>query len=166
MEKVEVAKQMKNRITAPTWAEINLDNIKFNLNNIKKLLKKDTKVCGIVKANAYGHGSVMIAKLLEQENVDYLGVARLEEAIELRQNGIKLPILCLGYIPEESLDIAIKNNITLTVFSLEMARKINDLASSIKQKVFVHIKSDTGMTRIGFQVNESTIEEISKINKL
>lgn len=166
MEKVEVAKQMKNRITAPTWAEINLDNIKFNLNNIKKLLKKDTKVCGIVKANAYGHGSVMIAKLLEQENVDYLGVARLEEAIELRQNGIKLPILCLGYIPEESLDIAIKNNITLTVFSLEMARKINDLASSIKQKVFVHIKIDTGMTRIGFQVNESTIDEISKINKL
>ena len=157
---------MINRITAPTWAEINLDNIKFNLNNIKKLLKKDTKVCGIVKANAYGHGSVMVAKLLEKENVDYLGVARLEEAIELRQNNIKLPILCLGYIPEESLDIAIKNNITLTVFSLEMANKINNLASRIKQKVLVHIKIDTGMTRIGFQVNESTIEEISKINEL
>ena len=157
---------MINRITAPTWAEINLDNIKFNLNNIRKLLKKDTKVCGIVKANAYGHGSVMVAKLLEKENVDYLGVARLEEAIELRQNDIKLPILCLGYIPEESLDIAIKNNITLTVFSLEMANKINDLASRIKQKVLVHIKIDTGMTRIGFQVNESTIEEISKINEL
>ena len=60
---------MINRITAPTWAEINLDNIKFNLNNIRKLLKKDTKVCGIVKANAYGHGSVMVAKLLEKENV-------------------------------------------------------------------------------------------------
>ena len=105
-------------------------------------------------------------KLLEKESVDYLGVARLEEAIELRQNDIKLPILCLGYIPEESLDIAIKNNITLTVFSLEMANKINDLASRIKQKVLVHIKIDTGMTRIGFQVNESTIEEISKINQL
>lgn len=157
---------MINRVTAPTWAEINLDNIKFNLNNIRKLLKKDTKVCGIVKANAYGHGSVMVAKLLEQQNVDYLGVARLEEAIELRQNDIKLPILCLGYVPEESLDIAIKNNITLTVFSLEMANKINDLASRIKQKVLVHIKIDTGMTRIGFQVNESTIEEISKINQL
>jgi len=108
----------------------------------------------------------MIAKLLEKENVDYLGVARLEEAIELRQNNIKLPILCLGYIPEESLDIAIKNNITLTVCSLDMAQKINVLASRIKQKVFVHIKIDTGMTRIGFQVNESTIEEISKINQL
>ena len=166
MEEVEDIRHMINRITAPTWAEINLDNIKFNLNNIKKLLKKDTKVCGIVKANAYGHGSVMVAKLLEKENVDYLGVARLEEAIELRQNNIKLPILCLGYIPEESLDIAIKNNITLTVFSLEMANKINHLASRIKQKVLVHIKIDTGMTRIGFQVNESTIEEISKINEL
>ncbi len=157
---------MTNRITAPTWAEINLDNIKFNLNDIRKLLKKDTKVCGIVKANAYGHGSVMVAKLLEKENVDYLGVARLEEAIELRQNDIKLPILCLGYIPEESLDIAIKNNITLTVFSLEMAKKINDLASRIKQKVLVHIKIDTGMTRIGFQVSQSTIDEISKISEL
>lgn len=166
MEKVKDAKQMMNRITAPTWAEINLDNVKFNLRNIRKLLKKDTKVCGIVKANAYGHGSVMIAKLLEKENVDYLAVARLEEAIELRQNNIKLPILCLGYIPEESLDIAIKNNITLTVFSLDMAQKINILASRIKQKVFAHIKIDTGMTRIGFQVNESTVEEISKINEL
>ena len=63
---------MSNSVTASTWAEINLDNIKFNLKNIKSLLKKDTKVCGVVKANAYGHGAVQISKLLERENVDYL----------------------------------------------------------------------------------------------
>lgn len=157
---------MMNRITAPTWAEINLDNIKFNLNNIRKLLKEDTKVCGVIKANAYGHGAIMIAKVLEEEKVDYLAVARLEEAIELRQNNIKIPILCLGYIPEESLEIAIKNNIIVTVFSLDMAIKINLLGECIKQKVFAHIKIDTGMTRIGFQPNESTVEDILKINEL
>ena len=75
---------MTNSITAATWAEINLDNINFNLNNIKKLLKEDTKICAVLKANAYGHGSIQIAKLLENKNVDYLAVARLEEAIELR----------------------------------------------------------------------------------
>lgn len=157
---------MMNQITAPTWAEINLDNVKFNLSNIRKLLKEDTKVCGVIKANAYGHGAVMIGKVLEKENVDYLAVARLEEAIELRQNNIKLPVLCLGYIPEESLEIAIKNNITLTIFSLDMAKKINALSERIKQKVFAHIKIDTGMTRIGFQPNESTVKDISEINTL
>ena len=86
-------KIMKNRVTAPTWAEINLDNINFNLNNIRKLLKEDTKICTVLKANAYGHGSVEIAKFLENKNVDYFAVARLEEAIELRENNIKMPIL-------------------------------------------------------------------------
>lgn len=157
---------MKNTITAPTWAEINLDNIKFNLSNIKKILKEDTKICAVIKANAYGHGSVEIAKFLENENVDYFAVARLEEAIELRENNIKLPILCLGYIPENSLEMAIKNNVTLTVYSLEMAEKINNISSSIKQKAFVHIKIDTGMARLGFICNESSVNEIEKIHDL
>ena len=157
---------MKNKITAPTWAEINLDNIKFNLSNIKKILKEDTKICGVLKANAYGHGSVEVAKLLEKEKVDYFAVARLEEAIELRENDITLPILCLGYIPEESLEIAIINNIIITIYSLEMAQKINDIAKCIKEKAFVHIKIDTGMTRIGFQPNKEAIIDITQIYEL
>ena len=157
---------MKNKITAPTWAEINLDNIKFNLSNIKKILKEDTKICGVLKANAYGHGSVEVAKLLEREKVDYFAVARLEEALELRENNITLPILCLGYIPEESLEIAIINNIIITIYSLEMAQKINDIAMCIKEKAFVHIKIDTGMTRIGFQPNKEAITDITKIYEL
>ena len=154
---------MKYRVTAPTWAEINLDNIKYNLRNIKKILNEDTKICGVVKANAYGHGAVEVAKILELEKVDYLAVARLEEAIELKENNIKLPILCLGFIPEEGLEIAIRHNIILTVFSLDMAQRINVISQRIKQSAFVHIKIDTGMTRIGFQPNESTAEAISKI---
>ena len=157
---------MKTKITAPTWAEINLDNIEFNLNNIKKLLNEDTKVCAVLKANAYGHGSVQVAQFLENKNVDYFAVARLEEAIELRQNDIKTPILCLGFVPEESLEFAIKNNIVLTIYSLEMAEKLNTISEKIGIKACIHIKIDTGMSRIGFEVNEQSIEQIAKIYNL
>ena len=157
---------MPKQITAPTWAEINLDNIEFNLNNIKKLLNEDTKVCTVLKANAYGHGSVEIAKFLENKKVDYFAVARLEEAIELRQNNIKIPILCLGFVPEESLEFAIENNITLTIYSLEMAEKLNAISERRNTKACIHIKIDTGMSRIGFEVNEQSIEQIPKIYNL
>lgn len=156
---------MKSKITAPTWAEINLDNIRFNLNNIKKLLKEDTKICAAIKANAYGHGSVKIAQFLE-DKVNYFAVARLEEAIELRENEIKLPILCLGYIPENSLEIAIRNNIIMTVYSLEMAQKISDISSNINQNAIIHIKLDTGMSRLGFKCDNSSIEDICNIYNL
>ena len=159
-------KDMRNGITAATWAEINLDNINFNLNNIKKLLKEDTKICTVLKANAYGHGSVEIAKFLENKNVDYFAVARLEEAIELRENNIKMPILCLGFVPEESLEYAIKNNITLTIYSLETAKKLNDISEKIGVNANIHIKIDTGMSRIGFEVNEESIDQIIKIANL
>lgn len=157
---------MQTKITAPTWAEINLDNIEFNLNNIKKLLNEDTKICTVLKANAYGHGSVQVAKFLENKSVDYFAVARLEEAIELRQNNIKKPILCLGFVPEESLEYAIENNITLTIYSLEMAEKLNDISKKIGIKAYIHIKIDTGMSRIGFKVNDESIEIISQISNL
>ena len=157
---------MPKQITAPTWAEINLDNIEFNLNNIKKLLNEDTKVCTVLKANAYGHGSVEIAKFLENKKVDYFAVARLEEAIELRQNNIKIPILCLGFVPEESLEFAIENNITLTIYSLEMAEKLNAISERRYTKACIHIKIDTGMSRIGFEVNQQSIEQIVKISNL
>lgn len=157
---------MQHKITAPTWAEINLDNIRYNLKNIKKLLNEDTKVCAVLKANAYGHGAVKIAKLLKNENVSHFAVARLEEAIELRENNITLPILCLGYIPEQSLELAIRNNVIITIYSLEMAEKLNNIAMRIKENVFVHIKIDTGMTRIGFQPTEDSIKDIKVINGL
>ena len=157
---------MKINISAPTWAEINLDNISYNLKNIKELLKEDTKICGVVKANAYSHGAVQISKFLQRENVDYLAVSRLEEGLELRQNNITLPILCLGYIPDQSLEEAIINDISLTVFSYEIALLADKLAKKHNKEAKIHIKIDTGMSRIGFQVNEESINEIIKINKL
>ena len=157
---------MTNNVTATTWAEINLDNINFNLNNIKKILKEDTKICTVLKADAYGHGSVNIAKFLENKNVDYFAVARIEEAIELRQNNIKMPILCLGFVPEEYFEDAIKNNITLTVYSLEMAKKLNNICERLNTYINIHIKIDTGMSRIGFKVIEESIDEIDRIYNL
>ena len=157
---------MFNNTIASTWAEINLDNIKFNLNNIKNKLKEDTKVCCVVKANAYGHGAVEISKFLEREKVDYLAVSRLEEGIELRQNEIKTNILCLGYIPIGGIEEAIKNNIAITVYSLEMAESINCIAKNINKNATIHIKIDTGMSRLGFQVCNETVEKIVYINNL
>ncbi|UUC42107.1 alanine racemase [Clostridioides difficile] len=154
------------KITVPTWAEINLDNLRFNLNNIKNLLEEDIKVCGVIKADAYGHGAVEVAKLLEKEKVDYLAVARTAEGIELRQNGITLPILNLGYTPDEAFEDSIKNKITMTVYSLETAQKINEVAKSLGEKACVHVKIDSGMTRIGFQPNEESVQEIIELNKL
>ncbi|VIC94729.1 alanine racemase [Clostridioides difficile] len=154
------------KITVPTWAEINLDNLRFNLNNIKNLLEEDIKICGVIKADAYGHGAVEVAKLLEKEKVDYLAVARTAEGIELRQNGITLPILNLGYNPEEAFEDSIKNKITMTVYSLETAQKINEIAKSLGEKACVHVKIDSGMTRIGFQPNEESVQEIIELNKL
>lgn len=154
------------KITVPTWAEINLDNLRFNLNNIKNLLEEDIKICGVIKADAYGHGAVEVAKLLEKEKVDYLAVARSAEGIELRQNGITLPILNLGYTPDEAFEDSIKNKITMTVYSLETAQKINEIAKSLGEKACVHVKIDSGMTRIGFQPNEESVQEIIELNKL
>ena len=149
-----------------TWAEINLDNIKFNLNNIKNKLKEDIKVCCVVKANAYGHGAVEVSKFLEREKVDYLAVSRLEEGIELRQNNISTNILCLGYIPMSGMKVAIENDITITVYSLEMAIEINNIAKQLNKKSTIHIKIDTGMSRLGFQVCDESVKEIVSISNL
>ncbi|SHH48423.1 alanine racemase [Tepidibacter thalassicus] len=146
-----------------TWAEINIDNLKENYRNIKKLLKEDTKICGVVKANAYGHGSVQIAKALIEEGVDYLAVATLKEALELRNNYIKKPILCLGYIQECDFKLALENDIDITIYSYESAQKLNNTASKNKKTANIHIKLDTGMSRLGFQIEDKSVYYIEKI---
>lgn len=148
-----------------TWAEINLDNIGFNLKSVKESLDENTAICCVVKANAYGHGSVEVAKYLEtQPGVDYLSVARFEEAMELRRNGISLPILCMGYTYVGDMDEAIKNNITLTIYNLEMAERLNEFATKLGRKAKVHVKIDSGMSRLGFLVNDKSIEDIKQIH--
>lgn len=150
-------------INSSTWAEVNLQNIKYNVDSVKKALQDNTKLCCVLKANAYGHGAVEVAKFLEKENVDFFSVARLEEGLELTQNNIKTPILCMGYIDSCKIQYAIDNEIRITVFSLEMAKNINNLAKKSNKKAYVHIKLDTGMSRIGFLVNENSINDIKSI---
>lgn len=149
-----------------TWVEIDLNSIKNNLNKLKEGLKPSTKVCCVVKADAYGHGAVEVSKKLIEENIDYLAVARFEEAMELRKNNIKIPILCLGYICKSDLKIAIENNITMTVYTSDMAQYIDNLSKELNIKAKIHIKIDTGMSRLGFIPNDENIEEIKSICNL
>lgn len=147
-------------------AEINLDNIAKNIKNIRNAIKKESKIMAVVKADAYGHGCVEVSKACLSSGAEWLGVAILEEAIELRKNNIFEPILVLGNTMESKFEQLIKNDITQTVFSFEMAKKLSDIAKNIGKDVNIHIKIDTGMSRIGFLPNQETIEEIVKISKL
>ena len=149
-----------------TWAEINLNNIKHNFHALKNILKSDTKVCCVVKADAYGHGAVEVAKMLQQEKADYFSVARFEEAVELRNNNIHTPILCMGYISESDIEEAINRYIGITVYSYEMAKIINQKAGKLGKKASIHIKIDTGMSRLGFLTDDNSINDILKLKEL
>lgn len=153
---------MKNLI-GETFAVINLDHVRQNIRNIRKLLKPKTKICAVIKANAYGHGSVRLAKLYEEERVDYFAVATASEALELRRFGIHTPILCLGFVSDEQFENIIRNDIDITIYSLEKARIFSQEAVAQGKKAKIHIKLDTGMSRIGYPCNEETVEEIKKI---
>lgn len=152
-------------IKSGVWAEINLNNIGDNLNEIKNRLKEKIKVCCVVKANAYGCGAVEVSKYLEDKNVDFFAVARVEEGLELRNNNISLPILCLGYTDISMIEYAIEKEISITVYNLEYAKKVDEIGKQLNKMAKIHIKIDTGMSRLGFLAEES-IESIEEINKL
>ncbi len=141
-----------------TWAEINLDNIEHNYNVIRSMLK-GSMLCCVIKADAYGHGAVALANLYESLGADYFAVSNIEEALELRQNGITLPILILGYTPPMYAKELAENNISQTVISYEYALKLSACAVQSNVTVKVHIKIDTGMSRIGI-VCQSTESEV------
>ncbi len=155
-----------------TVAVIDIDAIKNNLQKIKDKIGSDTLICPALKANAYGHGAIPIARMIQQENLaNYIGVATVDEGIELREAGIKLPILLLGLIMIDEYLRAIQNNITITICSrkhihhIENIYKINKIQNPIK----IHLKVDTGMGRIGCNVNEAielseTLNSISYID--
>lgn len=147
-------------------AEINLDNIAYNMTNIKKSLNKNTRIMAIVKADGYGHGAVEIAKTALYNGANWLGVAIIDEAIEIRKNNILEPILILGNTIEHKFIQVIKYNITQTVFSYNMAKKLSNEAKKLKKNVNIHIKIDTGMSRIGFLPTKETIQQILNISKL
>lgn len=148
-----------------TWVEINLDALQCNFDAVRKALPENIKVLAVVKANAYGHGAIGVAKFL-QDKADYLAVAATDEALELRKNGINCPILVLGHIPYGDYDNIVKFNITTTISDFYEAELLSNAAVKAGITASLHIAVDTGMNRIGFACNDTSIEEIKKIKNL
>lgn len=135
-------------VLRPTNVEVNLDSLKDNFAAIKKFVGV-TKVMPILKANAYGHGLVEISKFFEKYNAEYIGVAFLEEAILLRHEGIKTPILVLGGILGNQIPHFLKYDLTITASSIDKLIQINEAAEKLNTIAKVHLKIDTGLERIG-----------------
>jgi alanine racemase len=133
----------------PTWAEIDLNAIKYNYGRIKELVSSGIKIMVVVKANAYGHGIIETSKTLSSCGVDYLGVATVDEALKLRQGGIKEPVLVLGPVLQGEVDAALAHRITLTVCNAELAKALSAKTKGRRARTGVHVKVDTGMGRIG-----------------
>lgn len=132
------------------WAEISLDNLTYNYNRIREHIGPDVKFLGVVKADAYGHGSVQVAEKLQSLGADYLAVSSIDEAMELRINGITMPILILGHTPVEQVDRLICFNITQTVSCEAKAEEYSAEALRCGGTLKTHIKVDTGMSRLGY----------------
>ncbi|ONI47017.1 alanine racemase [Candidatus Epulonipiscioides saccharophilum] len=147
-------------------AEVDLRAIRHNYREIRKIVPKEVKIMGVVKADAYGHGAIRVSKVLQEEGIDRLAVAIAKEGEELRVSDIKLPILVLGYTPKADVELLIVNDLTQTIFSYEMAEYISSEAGKFNKIINVHIKIDTGMGRIGFLPNTNSIIEIRKIMSL
>ena len=148
---------MTDRRTARTWAEIDLDALAHNYRLLRGLAPQ-AKFLGLVKANAYGHGAVPVAKKLEALGADMLAVACLDEAIELRQAGIVIPILCLGQTPPELVPELLEFDITQTVGDLETGAALSAAAVAAGKTLTIHVKVDTGMGRLGFVYYEDDDE--------
>lgn len=148
------------------WAEINLDNIAHNIREIRRITNKNAEIMGVVKADAYGHGVMEVTKTLLDNGVTRLAVSMLDEAIQLRRNGIEVPILVLGYTDPVRVNEIIENDVTQSVFSQELALALSNEAVRQHKKVKIHIKIDTGMTRIGFLPGYSAVKNVAQISKL
>lgn len=139
-----------NKFLKRTWAEIDLDAISSNFKLIRNRVNKNSKVMCILKADAYGHGATVLAKLYEDLGADWFAVSNLEEALQLRNAMITKPILILGFTPANMAKVLSSFNISQAVFTKEYAKDLSDQALKDKCKVNAHIKLDTGMSRIGF----------------
>lgn len=137
------------------WAEINLDAVAHNVQAAKANLKPTTKLCAVVKADAYGHGAVRVAQEAARNGADFLAVALLQEAVKLRDAGIDIPILVLGAMQPEVAEIVVRYDISHAVFDEERLYALNEAALKLNTKAKIHIKIDTGMHRIGLHVKDA-----------
>lgn len=142
--------------TRRTWAEVYLDRLAHNYHALRARAPQ-SKFVGLVKANAYGHGAVPVAKKLEELGTDYLAVACLDEALELREAEVKAPIIILGYTPAAYTSELIEHQITQTVYNLELAKEFSDAAMALGKRLRCHLKADTGMSRLGVLCTKETM---------
>lgn len=155
---------MGEKLLRPAWVEVNMTHLEENYKGIRGLLGQRTKFCAIVKADAYGHGAVEVARALSEYGAEYLGVATLSEGIHLRENGIRLPILILGYTEPIHWQQVIDYDLIQTVISLEQAREIQTRAADYGKRMKVHLKVDTGVSRLGFlEGKPGVIEEMLQV---
>ena len=147
-----------------TWAEVDLAAAEYNFNIIREKAK-GSRVCCVVKADGYGHGAKVLSKLYESLGADYLAVSNIDEAEELRDFGINLPILILGYTPVHDAKRLLKLNLTQAVYSLDFAKALSERCCELNGTLKVHIKIDTGMSRIGFMC-QSFPRDNSSVNEI
>lgn len=155
--------------TSRTWAEINLTNLEYNFLQIKKRVKAampTAKVLGVVKADAYGHGAVEAAQTLAHAGADYFAVATAAEGAELREAGISLPILVLGYVGDEDISLLIRHDLAAALCDMQTARAFSAVAQAEGNVIHVHIALNTGMTRIGFESRETKQDVHEILNAL
>ena len=154
-----------------TWAEVDIDALKHNFDVIRDSVDKKSKIMCVIKADAYGHGAVFLGKKKKKMGASMFAVSNIEEAVQLRENGITLPILILGFTPAFMAKTLADNNISQAVFSQEYAKELSDFAYENDVTVKIHIKLDTGMSRIGFmyqkiQRDKDSIKQIENVCKM
>ena len=144
-----------------TWAEISLNAIEHNYNVIRNKVADDTKVCCVIKADGYGHGAVELSQIYEKLGADFFAVSNIDEGIEIRKGGSKLPIVILGYTPVSEAKNLADYDISQAVFSLEYAKELSKKCVEDDCICKMHIKVDSGMSRIGFMCQEFPRDEYS-----
>ncbi|MGN8437932.1 alanine racemase [Helicobacter pylori] len=149
-----------------SFVEVNTASLRHNFNAVKSIVPKDAHVMAVVKANAYGAGALKASEIFLQEGANYLGVATLDEALELRSHFSQTPILILGYSPNTNASMLIDNDLSAMAFSLEQAEVFSQVALKSQKRLKIHLKIDTGMHRLGLEPTFKSIETIKKIRAL
>jgi len=155
-----------NRLLRNTWVEIDLDQFEKNIRALERYVGSGVKLAPVIKADAYGHGAVRIAAELERMNVEYISVAILSEALELRAAGISASLLVMGYTENNLLGLAVENDVTATIFEYDQAEVLSREACKCGKTAKAHIKVDTGFNRLGEKPSDMFAEEIVRMSRL
>lgn len=151
-----------------TWAEISLDNLKHNYQALREKMPSGCRFLGVVKADAYGHGAVPVSRYLTELGAEYLAVSNIEEAVQLRRGGIRGPILILGFTPPRYAEELARMGLRQEIHSLEYAKELNERLNGTNLRIRVHIKLDTGMSRLGFFAynEDKTVGELQQVTEM